>query len=279
LCPSEARLTSVAQNPKQQAFFHAIEDREDSQMLDFIEDGTLVPDSQADESQDAAPAQAGAVARPALSAISANILRPGRGSLPTATLKKPTTIEDIRDSVAAFFDDPVVPDSQPPPSDDGDEEGADDDVDAIHPLSRTDTSASADSAASRPGIVNRLHRASAAAGDADSGEPLAFAANGASAGAPAFKMPSLLRRTTNLSTASTSSKSSTSSGGSSGGAARVRVGGSKKSNMHYQAYEAERKRAVEEAERRRSQQLKKTVLATKGRGIMGFLRKEGSGFE
>jgi mediator of replication checkpoint protein 1 len=236
-------------------------------MLDFIDGDVFVPDSQVEESQNAAPAR-GDVERPALSDISTNIpAKAGRGSLATATLKRPTTIEDIRDSVAPFFPDPIVPDSQPPPSDD------EEDVDMINPLSRTDTSTSADSAASRTAIVNRLLRASASADDS-AGGPLAFAANGASANAPAFKMPSLLRRTTNLSSASTSSRSSTSSGGS-----RVRVGGSKKSNMHYQAYEAERKRAVEEAERKRTQQLKRAVMATKGRGIMGFLRVKESGFE
>jgi len=239
-------------------------------MLDSIDGDVFVPDSQVEESQNTAPAQGGNVERPALSDISTNIpAKAGRGSLATTTLKRPTTIEDIRDSVAPFFPDAIVPDSQPLPSDDEEE-----DVDMINPLSRTDTSTSADSAASRTVIVNRLLRASASADDS-AGGPLAFAANGASANAPAFKIPSLLRRTTNLSNASTSSRSSTSSGGGS----RVRVGGSKKSNMHYQAYEAERKRAVEEAERKRTQQLKKAVMATKGRGIMGFLRAKGSGFE
>jgi mediator of replication checkpoint protein 1 len=239
-------------------------------MLDFIDGDVFVPDSQVEESQNAAPAQGGDVERPALSDISVNIpAKSGHGSVTTTTLKRPTTLEDIRDSVAAFFPEPAVPDSQPPPSDD------EEDVDMINQLSRTDTSISADSAASRNAVVNRLLRASASASAEDSaGGPLAFAANGTSANAPAFKIPSLLRRTTNLSNASTSSRTSSSSGGS-----RVRVGGSKKSNMHYQAYEAERKRAVEEAERKRTQQLKKTVMATKGRGIMGFLRAKESGFE
>jgi mediator of replication checkpoint protein 1 len=236
-------------------------------MLDFM-DGQedSVPDSQTEEPEKPAPAQGGdGVERPALSDLSTNI--PARIPLPVATLKRPTTLEDIRNSVAAFFDDPIVPDSQPLLSDD------DEDIDMIHPLSRTDTSASTDSAASRPAIVNRLLRASASA--EQSTGPLAFQANG-SAASPAFKIPSLLRRTTNLSTASTSSGASSSA---SGGSRGVRVGGSKKSNMHYQAYEAERKRAVDEAERVRKAQLKKTVMATKGRGIMGLLRAEGSGFE
>jgi mediator of replication checkpoint protein 1 len=237
-------------------------------MLDIMDgEEIFVPDSQAEETENAAPAEGGE--RPPLSDISNLPSKTGRGILPTATLKRPTTLEDIRTSVGALFDDPIVLDSQPPPSDD-------EDIDMGHPLSRTDTSASVDSAASRPGIVNRLLRASADA-EQSAGGPMAFQANGAAANAPAFKIPRLLRRTTNLSTASSSSRASSSSGGSRPGG--VRVGGSKKSNMHYQAYEAERKKAVDEAERKRKAQLKKTVMATKGRGIMGLLRTKESGFE
>jgi mediator of replication checkpoint protein 1 len=253
-------------------------------MLDFIDGDVFVPDSQVEESQTAAAPQPSDVERPALSNISTNIpAKPARGpAATTTTLKRPTTLEEIRDSVGAFFDDPIVPDSQPPPPPSDDDEA---EHDSLPALSRTDTSVSVGSAASgRGGIVNRLLRASASAEDSARGGPLAFAAKGSAAAAehaPAFKMPSLLRRST-TSLSATSSKSSTSSSRSrvvATTASAVRVGGSKKSNMHYQAYEAERKRAVEQAERKRKQQLKKTVMATKGRGIMGMLRAKGSGFE
>jgi len=58
----------------------------------------------------------------------------------------------------------------------------------------------------------------------------------------------------------------------------VRVGGSKKSNIHYQAREAERKRIVGAAEKKRNAQVKKKVIST-GRSILGLLRNNGSGFE
>src|SRR5258708_40000448 len=86
---TEARLTGTAQNPKQQAFFHAIEDREDSQMLDFLDGEAFVPDSQTEESQNVAPAEGGDVERPALSEISTNIPAMAVcGPLATTTLKR-----------------------------------------------------------------------------------------------------------------------------------------------------------------------------------------------
>jgi len=232
----------------------------------------FVPDSLTEEPEKAAPAQGGDGVQLERTEVSASSMKEnippksGRFSLATTTLKRPTTVEDIRNSVSAFFDDPVVPDSQPLLSDE-------EDTDFNITLSRTDTSVSVESGSSKASIVNRLLRSNPSA--EQSTGPLAFQTNGASSNSPAFKIPSLLRRTTNLSTTSNSSSNGTSS--SSGRS--VRVGGSKKSNMHYQAYEAERKRVVEEAERKRKAQLKRTVMATKGRGIMGLLREKENGFE
>jgi mediator of replication checkpoint protein 1 len=276
------RVTIPAQNPKQQAFFHAIEDRDESNTLDYLDGPDIfIPDSQTEDSEKAATSQGADNAQLKrklpeefdASNMKENIPPKSRHlSLPNTTLKRPTTLEDIRNSVSALFDEQVVPDSQPLLSDEEDGGHTDDDFDIT--ITRTNTSLSIESASSRTSIVNRLLRSKAE--EDSSTTPLAFQSNDAS-NSPGFKFPSLLRRTTNLSTTSNSSKGTSSSSGSK--ERSVRVGGSKRSNIHYQAYEAERKRAVEAAEQKRKAQLKKTVMASKGRAIMGLLRDNENGFE
>lgn len=105
--------------------------------------------------------------------------------------------------------------------------------------------------------------------------PLAFHAPTAGATNGGFKVPSLLRRaTTNLSTTSNTSGTTTPTGGEGG----VRRGGSKKSNIHYQAREAERRKVVDASDKRRKESVKRSVL-TKGRqSVLGSFGKA-SGFE
>jgi mediator of replication checkpoint protein 1 len=182
------------------------------------------------------------------------------------SFKRPR-LTDIREQLSFLTEDSIIPDSQPWLSDDeGDEE------EHRMTITRTNTTTSTDSNGSKSSVVNRLLRTQL--NEDASTRPLAFqAADGKSS--PGFKIPSLLRRATNLSTTSESSSTSTSNSNEKS----VRLGGSKKSNIHYQAYEAERRRIVEAADQKRKAQLKKTVRSTKGRSIMGLLHNNSNGFE
>lgn len=82
------------------------------------------------------------------------------------------------------------------------------------------------------------------------------------------------RATTNLSTTSNTSTGTTTPTGGEG----VRRGGSKKSNIHYQAREAERRKVVDASDKRRKEEVRKSVL-TKGRqSVLGSFGRT-SGFE
>ena len=59
----------------------------------------------------------------------------------------------------------------------------------------------------------------------------------------------------------------------------MRMGGSKKSNIHYQAREAERKKIVEAADRKRKEEVKKSVRGKGRRSMLGVLGSYNSGFE
>lgn len=181
--------------------------------------------------------------------------------------KRPANISEIQESLSFLIDEPdTIPESQY--SDMEEEEES-----MPPPLRRESTSSRS--------VVNRLHGplaelstsnvnvAANRSGAADDGVNMAF--HGSEKSAPTFKVPSLMRRATNLST--TSSASSVSNSGTTtptgvevGGG--VKRGGSKKSNIHYQAREAERRKLVEEAERRRRDGVKKKVT---GRGVGGSI--------
>jgi mediator of replication checkpoint protein 1 len=183
-----------------------------------------------------------------------------------SSFKRPR-LTDIKEQLSFLTEDSVIPDSQPWESDDeADEE------EYRMTITRTNTTTSTDSNGSKSSVVNRLLRTQLS--EDTSSRPLAYQAVAGKSG-PGFKIPSLLRRATNLSTTSESSTTSTSNSNEKS----VRLGGSKKSNIHYQAYEAERRRHVEAADQKRKSQLKKTVMSTKGRSIMGLLHNNGNGFE
>ncbi|KAF2675539.1 hypothetical protein BT63DRAFT_436414 [Microthyrium microscopicum] len=278
----DEKIGKIAQNPKQQAFFHALEDRDDFESQNFLDDPTvvLVPDTQPDE-QKIQPEHA-----PSPSSMKRKLpddfvsddkenVPPARHPRRTtaaqdAPTKRPTSLAEIRESLSFLVDEPFIPDSQPT-LDFNDED--DDPFNLIHEnlLSRSDTISSETSRTSS--VVNRLSRTNTA--DSESAQqPMAFQAGGKGMSS-IFKVPSLLRRATNLSTTSNSSSTSSGSGEKSG----MRLGGSKKSNMHAQAREAERRLVLDAAEKKRKEHVKKTVLKSLGRSIFGILRKGNSGFE
>jgi mediator of replication checkpoint protein 1 len=196
-------------------------------------------------------------------------LAPDTGDSDQITFKKPK-LSDIREQLSFLTEDSIIPDSQQLFSDDEEEQQYET---SIPHLTRTNTSLSTDSNGSRASIVNRLHRKNET--DEEESRPLAFQASGAKHTSQ-FKIPSLLRRATNLSTTSDSSTTGTSQGSHE---KSVRLGGSKKSNIHYQAYAAEKRKVVDAAESKRKAQLKRTVLSAKGRSLIGVLRNNSHGFE
>jgi mediator of replication checkpoint protein 1 len=278
---ADEKIGKIAQNPKQQAFFKAIEDHDDVDGFDYIDDEPIaVLDTQQDNDQEEGEAQ-NLASEPSLKRKASDMVavtssgkenvppEGGRGSS-DSSFKRPR-LADTREQLSFLIDDSdsIIPDSQPYVSDD-----EADGEDYRFTFTRTDTTTSTDSNGSKTSVVNRLIRAQIT--EDDPSRPLAFQTSVVKA-ASSFKIPSLLRRATTLS--NTSESSSTKSKSSVQQEKSIRLGGSKKSNIHYQAYEAERRRTVEAAEQKRKAQLKKTVMSTKGRTIMGLIQSNKNGFE
>jgi mediator of replication checkpoint protein 1 len=190
-----------------------------------------------------------------------------RRSAPKADAKRPKTLAEIKESLSTLLDEPLVPDSQMSDSDD-------DDRDRESRATHHESSISALCIA-RSSVVNRLSFTAVSTNDTTSSGPLAFHGP-ISDSLSGFKVPSLLRRaTTNLSTASNSSSGTTTPTSETA----VRMGGSKKANIHYQAREAERRKIVDAAERKRKEGLKKIVVRKGEMSALGVLGRQGSGFE
>ncbi|KAK8167841.1 MRC1-like domain-containing protein [Phyllosticta citrichinensis] len=297
----DERIGKIAENPKKQAFLRAIEDHDDDDDIDLL-DGPgddsqtpVIPDSQENtanvEQQTTAPAEAGPsnpLKRKSPSAQDSEDQRPPARLRRTAAttsmpppLRKPTTLAEIRESVSSLIEDPSVQETD---VSDSDSDAGDDGP--SKPATATandgsDTGSMASRRTARP-IVDRLSLSrSSTAATVDTSQPLAFHAPASSTHRPGFRVPTLLRRaTTNLSTTSTTSDASSGSGSAAAAAnAEVRRGGNKKSSIHYQSREAERKKVVEAAERKRREGLKKRVGVGRKSGLAGYLGAGGGGFE
>lgn len=284
----------VAGDSKKQAFFHALEDRDYGEDLDFLDAPPDQASNTITDSQTDAPANnaaqdvtmAGALEPQTIPSTNpqkrkASDMMESMAHRRSGLTKRARNLSEVQESLSFLIDEPEsIPESQSSDQDSDEEAGQM----RPPPLRR-------DSTASRP-VVNRLSLASL------TGSALNAAANNGNAHtngvnmafqtsenvAPVFKVPSLLRRsTTNLSTASTTSSTSNSgtttpTGVEIGG---VKRGGSKKSNIHYQAREAERRKVVEEAERRRREGVKKKIAGRSlGGSVLGSLGgRRGGGFE
>ena len=131
-------------------------------------------------------------------------------------------------------------------------------------------------------IIDRLslsRETSAINSSAESSSALAFHAPSAVPHQPGFRVPSLIRRATSNLSAKTSTNSTTSSGTTPVEGTGVRRGGSGKSNIHYQAREAERRAALEKAEERRREKVRKRVVQGSSRSVLGVLEVGDGGFE
>jgi len=271
----DENIGKIAENPRKMAFLRAIEDRNEEDEQDFLDDGDMivdsVPDSQAAEEskvfsrEDASYGIDGEhIASKATSAVADTSRLVDRRPATNNSLSRPTTLAEIRESLSFLTEDSIVPDSQHVNSDSEEED-------------EMDVDGSGESrqvlGVVRPSVVNRLHVVTCSDDEEKPDGPLAFHAP-ASNSASVFKVPSLLRRATTLSSTSSSSSGTTTPTTETG----VRMGGSKKSNIHYQAREAERRKIVEAAERKRKEQVKRSVIGKGRSSVLGALGRN-TGFE
>lgn len=276
----DENIGKIAENPKKMAFLRAIEDRDEDGEMDFLGDGDMfvdsVPDSQAGEEANASPREenvdednhseadeAQEKTAPAVAKVDTSTRMSHRRPGADKSMSRPTTIAEIRESLSFLVEDTVIPDSQRVDS----ESDGEDEMDTDRPAESRPVLGTI-----RPSVVNRLSTVTRIDDEEKPDGPMAFHAPN-SATSSVFKVP-LLRRGTNLSTTSSSSGGTTTPTTETG----VRMGGSKKSNIHYQAREAERRKIVEAAERKRKEEVKKSVIGKGRSSVLGALGRS-TGFE
>lgn len=274
----DENIGKIAENPKKMAFLRAIEDRDEEDEMDFLGESDMlvdsVPDSQtgqdntASQREDAAQAEESELQdhqqtnEPAVAKVDVSRMSHRRTTVDNS-MSRPTTIAEIRESLSYLVEDTVIPDSQRIDSD-----SEEDEMEKDQPAqTRRRVLGSV-----RPSVVNRLSIVIRNDGEEKPDEPLAFHAPTSNT-ASVFKVP-LLRRATNLSTTSSSSSGASTPMTETG----VRIGGSKKSNIHYQAREAERRKIVEASERKRKEEVKKSVIGKGRSSVLGALKRS-TGFE
>jgi len=271
----DENIGKIAENPKKMAFLRAIEDRNEEDEHDFLDDGNMlvdsVPDSQVAEDtkvssgEDALYGKDGEQSGSKTTTAIADTSRMVNRRTATATsLSRPTTLIEIRESLSFLTEDSIVPDSQHVDSDFEDE----DEMDVDGPEESRQALGIV-----RASVVNRLSIVTRNNDEEKPDGPMAFHAPALNS-ALVFKVPSLLRRATTLSSTSSSSSGTTTPTTETG----VRMGGSKKSSIHYQAREAERRKIVEAAERKRKEELKRSVIGKSRRSVLGAFGQS-TGFE
>ncbi|KIV99544.1 uncharacterized protein PV09_08844 [Verruconis gallopava] len=287
----DENISKIADNPKKLAFLKAIEDREDFDDTDYLDDmdahqsSSEVQLSASTDLQQASQIVTEKTAAPLdskrklpadfISGVGKeNLNRDGirrrRLADETPLTKRPTGMAEIRESLSFLIDEPLVPDSQH--SDNSDEEVEDEDDEEGQSghlrRRRNDGNGSAVLTSVRASVINRLTLSRQNSGNMDEefqiAGSMAFHTSNSSSHS-GFKVPSLLRRaTTNLSTTSSGSSHTATPTNET----TVRMGGSKRSNIHFQAREAERMKKMREAERRRTEGIRKSVI---GKGRMSIL--------
>ena len=263
----------IAEDPKKLAFLRAIEDRDDDEGLAFLDDDVAGEDSQQQlpdtQTQDiilnsqlspSLPSlqTARKRKRPALEPAPAN--RPPAAARRTAKpAKKPSTLAEIRESVSFLIEDSNIAPLAALDSSDIEEGG-----EGTNPR-RTSTD--------KKPVVDRIslaHASSSLSSVGNNGR-LAFQAP-ASANAPGFKVPSLLRRATNSSSlkanedrhgiSTTTAATERAAGGEKGDF--IRKGRGKRSSVMSFAREVERRKVLDNVERRREAGREKVRGAAKG---------------
>jgi mediator of replication checkpoint protein 1 len=264
---ADERISKVAENPRNQAFMRTIEDIGSDEEMDFLYEPVLddnkdsQEDAQHNQQQstasvvpDSQPAAAGTMAAPAKRAPAAE-----RRTKPS---KKPSNIGEIRETLSNLLDEPsgnsIV--STTDFGSDSEEEGGN----SYDGESSNKENTNPRRTRHAGQVVDRIslkRQGSSNVSNAGStgGGRLAFAAPSSSSAG--FKVPALLRRVTTNSLISTGSSSGASGKGAGtaagaggfGEEAKIKSKAGKKSGISYLARENDRRKAVDEAEKRREQ--------------------------
>jgi len=278
---ADERVGKLAQNPKQQAFLRAIEDRNSEDEMDFLEDFKEQEDfvesqsqsqsqSQLDDDSQRVPDSQPDASMPPPRAPANPDMRPPPNMRRTKLDKKPTNLSEIRESLSSLIEEPnamLAPAHSDSESEDGLEiEGGPDD---LAPRKEKEKENRDPFALRRTNvaIIDRISLKRQSSSSLSASTRLAFSAASSAQG---FKVPPLLRRaTTNSSITSDSSKtSSAATERMAGGAGEgIKRGGGKSSGVNFYARESERRAVVVKTEKRREQ--KKFKGAEARRKVVG----------
>ena len=315
---ADEKIGKIADDPKKQAFFRSIEDRDVDDELGFLdEEGDRENDNSGSQDTNSGDQQNGegdtGRKRP-LDTSGADVLnRPAAKSRRTAAkkaMKKPLTLAEIRESVSFLIDGPDANtnNTSSPMTSENTEPQPDDTVlrarETMSPeggLTTADESASHTDTHShthprrRPGkVVDRLslrRQASSNAATSNTNK-FAFHANQNRAGPTDYKRPSFLQRRSSSNLASMSSASGASVGGGSSSSASAvvvtseagGVQGARKGAVNYYAAAREKEREIQ---LRRNgvgdESTKRAALVEQyrmaGGGLKSLLRKDGGQWE
>lgn len=264
---TDERISKVAENPRNQAFMRTIEDIGSDEEMDFLyepapnDNQDRQEDSQNNQAQsatsvvpDSQPVAAGSMRAPAKRASAADRR--------TKTGKKPSDIGEIRETLSSLLDEPSgnsIVSATDFGSDSEEERGNEDDSESSNKENANPRRGRTRHAGQVVDRISLKRQGSSNVSTTSNGGRLAFAAPNSSNAS--FKVPALLRRATTNSLISTGPSTSgkgaaASNGGSTGGFAedaKIKSKASKKSGISYLARENDRRKAVDEAEKRREQ--------------------------
>lgn len=269
---ADERISKVAENPRNQAFMRTIEDIGSDEEMDFLYEPAPGDnkDSQ-EESQDNQPQSTASVVPDSQPAATGTMAAPPKrapaAERRTKPAKKPSNIGEIRETLSNLLDEPsgnsII--SATDFGSDSEEERGDENTESsnkenANPRRARHAGQVVDRISLKRQGSSNVSNASAGGGGGGGGR-LAFAAPNSSSGG--FKVPALLRRATTNSLISTGSSTSSASGkggaaaGSAGGGfgedAKIKTKAGKRSCISYLARENDRRKAVDEAEKRREQ--------------------------
>ncbi|KAK4448225.1 mediator of replication checkpoint protein 1 [Podospora aff. communis PSN243] len=252
---ADERISKVAENPRNQAFLKTIEDHGSDDDMDFIfAPSPTVPtlvseDSQSSANGDSGPATIIPDSQPQESRRAPAHLRRTKDG------KKPSNIDDIRESLSNLLDEPLNSSTVIPATDHG---SSDDEAEAKPPSSTTTNKENHNPRRrNRPAIVDRISLKRNSSSNLSTTSRLAFATNTSSSSTGTFKVPPLLRRATTNSLVSSSSSTTSSTGvttnntSTDAATAKIKKPAGKRSGVNYFARENEQRAAVAEMERRR----------------------------
>lgn len=264
---ADERISKVAENPRNQAFMRTIEDIGSDEEMDFLYEPAPGDNKDSQEGSQVNQAQSTASIVPdsqpkAAGTMSAPPKRAPAAERRTKTGKKPSDIGEIRETLSNLLDEPsgnsII--SATDFGSDSEEEGdGEDDGGSSNKENANPRRSRARHAGQVVDRITLKRQGSSNVSNASNGGRLAFAAPSSSSAG--FKVPALLRRATTNSLISTGSSSASGKGGAAGAGsaggfgedAKIKTKAGKKSGISYLARENDRRKAVDEAEKRREQ--------------------------